>query len=92
MSLDGLWNRSVAELNNLDLIGVDLICNKDICISALVTWHFFMVPLQILCMPLFVKVSHSVFNLLLAQHFPSDLKKVSVRKMKAYLKNNDFLF
>ena len=33
----GLSNRSVARLGDLGLIGVDLICNKDIYMSALVS-------------------------------------------------------
>ena len=41
MPFDGLLNRSVARLGNPGLIGVDLICNKDMYISELVSWYFF---------------------------------------------------
>ena len=37
MPLDGLLNKSVAGLINLGLISVDLICNKDINLSALIS-------------------------------------------------------
>ena len=37
MPLSGLLNSSVAWLGNLGLIGVDLICNKTIWISILVS-------------------------------------------------------
>ena len=50
MPLASLLNRSVARLGNLGLISVDITCNKDVHISALVSWFFS----QILCMPLSV--------------------------------------
>ena len=39
----GLLNRSVARLGKPGIISVDLICNKEIYMSVLVSKHFFMV-------------------------------------------------
>ena len=43
MLLDHLLNRSIAWLGGPGLISVDLICNNDAYISALVSYHLFMV-------------------------------------------------
>ena len=43
MVLASLLNRTMARLGNLGFISVDLICNKDICLSVLISWHFFIV-------------------------------------------------
>ena len=41
--LASLLNRSVAELGSLGLMGIVLICDKDTYMSALVSWHIFIV-------------------------------------------------
>ena len=40
MHLDGLLNTNVARTSKPGLISVDLICKKDVYMSALVSWHF----------------------------------------------------
>ena len=40
MLLDTLLDKGVAVISSLRLIAVDVICNKDIYVSALVSCHF----------------------------------------------------
>ena len=68
MPLDGQLNRSVAGLSNPGLIGIDLIFNKDIYISALVSWFF----LHILYMPLLIHCFDD-YKMMILYYMPGSL-------------------
>ena len=57
MPLNGLLNRSLAGLSDPMLMSVDHICNKEIDMSALVSWNFFMVLINKIYACLYLSIS-----------------------------------